>query len=136
MKKLLLFIPLASVVCLYTGCAAVRPVSDMALGAGGGVIANQLSHGDPGITAAGAAGGILLSEGGFYLAGKASGKAYVNGYEKGRSDAVKQQYWVQVHQQQHASALENVSLYGIPVPEQTIDGTILNPTTKFLRIEE
>ena len=98
-----------------TGCAAVRPVTDMA---------------------AGAAGGVLLSEGGFYLAGKESDKAYTTGYEKGRSDAVKQQYWILVHQQQQQKTLpENISLYAIPIPEQTIDGTILNPTTKYLRIE-
>ncbi|MGA2279432.1 MAG: hypothetical protein ABSG80_03930 [Verrucomicrobiota bacterium] len=120
---------------LVTGCAVVRPVTDMAAGAGGGVIANQLSHGNPGITAAGAAGGVLLSEGGYYLAGKATDAAYTTGYEKGRSDAVKQQYWVQIHQQQQKAAPENISLYAIPVPEQTIDGTILNPTTKYLRIE-
>ena len=121
---------------LVTGCAVVRPVTDMAAGAGGGVIANQLSHGNPGITAAGAAGGVLLSEGAYYLAGKATDKAYVNGYEKGRSDAVKQQYWILIHQQQQQrTPLENVSLYAIPIPEQTIDGTILNPTTKYLRVE-
>jgi hypothetical protein len=107
----------------------------MAAGAGGGVIANQLSHGDPGITAAGAAGGVLLSEGGFYLAGKESDKAYTTGYEKGRSDAVKQQYWILIHQQQQQALPENISLYAIPVPEQNIDGVILNPTTKYLRIE-
>jgi hypothetical protein len=128
---LIIFVPL-----LVTGCAAVRPVSDMALGAGGGLIANQLSNGNPGITAAGAAGGVLLSEGGFYLAGKASDNAYTTGYEKGRSDAVRQQYWILIHQQQQQKTLpENISLYAIPVPEQTIDGTILNPTTKYLRIE-
>jgi hypothetical protein len=119
-----------------TGCAAVRPVTDMAAGAGGGLIANQLSNGSPGITAAGAAGGVLLSEGGYYLAGKASDNAYTTGYEKGRSDVVKQQYWVQIHQQQQQKTLsENVSLYAIPIPEQNIDGVILNPTTKYLRIE-
>ena len=128
---LIIFVPL-----LVTGCAAVRPVSDMALGAGGGLIANQLSNGNPGITAAGAAGGVLLSECGFYLAGKASDNAYTTGYEKGRSDAVRQQYWILIHQQQQQKTLpENISLYAIPVPEQTIDGTILNPTTKYLRIE-
>jgi len=128
---LIIFVPL-----LVTGCAAVRPVSDMALGAGGGLLANQLSNGNPGITAAGAAGGVLLSEGGFYLAGKASDNAYITGYEKGRSDAVRQQYWILIHQQQQQKTLpENISLYAIPVPEQTIDGTILNPTTKYLRIE-
>jgi hypothetical protein len=119
-----------------SGCAAVRPVTDMAAGAGGGLLANQLSNGNPGITAAGAAGGVLLSEGANYLAGKAADNAYTTGYEKGRSDAVKQQYWIQVHQQQSQKMpLENVSLYAIPIPEQNIDGVILNPTTKYLRIE-
>jgi hypothetical protein len=117
------------------GCAAVRPVTDMAAGAGGGALADQLSNGDPGITAAGAAGGVLLSEGAFYLAGKQATNAYIAGYEKGRSDAVKQQYWIMVHQQQQNTVPENISLYAIPVPEQTIDGTILTPTTKYLRIE-
>ena len=127
----ILFVPL-----LVTGCAAVRPVSDMALGAGGGLIANQLSNGNPGITAAGAAGGVLLSEGGYYFAGKAADNANTTGYEKGRSDAVRQQYWILIHQQQQQKAVsENISLYAIPVPEQNMDGVILNPTTKYLRIE-
>ena len=121
---------------LVTGCAMVRPVTDIAAGAGGGALASDLSHGNVGITAAGAAGGVLLSEGGFYLAGKAEQNAYTTGYEKGRSDAVKQQYWILVHQQQQQNSVpENISLYAIPVPEQNIDGVILNPTTKYLRIE-
>jgi hypothetical protein len=49
---------------------------------------------------------------------------------------VKQQYWVQIHQQQQQKTFsENVSLYAIPIPEQNIEGVILNPTTKYLRIE-
>jgi hypothetical protein len=108
----------------------------MVAGAGGGYIASDLSHGNPAITAAGAAGGVLLSEGGFYLAGLQATNAYTAGYEKGRSDAVKQQYWILVNQQhQKNSSLDNVSLYAIPIPEQTIDGVVLNPTTKYLRIE-
>jgi hypothetical protein len=121
---------------LFTGCSMVRPVTDVAAGAGGGALANQLSNGNTGITAAGAAGGVLLSEGGFYLASLQATNAYIAGYEKGRSDAVKQQYWILVNQQrQRNSSLDNISLYAIPVPEQTIDGVILNPTTKYLRIE-
>lgn len=128
---LLFFIPL-----LITGCALVRPASDVALGASGGVLANELSHGNAALTAVGAAGGVALSEGGFYLAGLQTTNAYTAGYEKGRSDAVKQQYWILVNQQhQKNSSPDNVSLYAIPVPEQTIDGVILNPTTKYLRIE-
>jgi hypothetical protein len=118
------------------GCAAVRPITDMAAGAGGGALASQLSNGNVGITAAGAAGGVLLSEGAFYLANKETAKAYASGYEKGQSDAAKQQYWILVQaQQQRKTRPENVSLYAIPVPQQTIDGVVLNPTVKYLRIE-
>ncbi len=129
---LLCLIPL-----LLTGCSIVRPASDIAAGAGGGALANQLSDGNVGITAAGAAGGVLLSEGAYYLAGLQATNAFIAGYDKGRSDAVKQQYWILVNQQQQRrnAAPQNVSLYAIPVPQQTIDGVILKPTTKYLRIE-
>ncbi len=121
---------------LFAGCSAMRPVADVAAAGGGGYLANDLSHGDPTITAAGAAGGVLVSEGAFYLSKKQSDKSYVNGYEKGRSDAVKQQYWLQVNQQRSSPQQDDVRYYEIPVPEQTIDGVVLKPTTKYLRIEE
>ena len=131
-------IALAFVPLFLTGCAATRPIGDIALGAGGAVLANELSHGNPAITAAGAAGGVLVSEGLHYASQKQSDKAYTTGYEKGRSDAVKQQYWILVNQQKEKAEQnqENVRYYQIPVPVQTIDGAILNPTTKLLRIEE
>jgi len=123
---------------LITGCAATRPIGDVVLGAGGAFLGNELSHGNPAITAAGAAGGVRVSEGLHYASQKQSDKAYTTGYEKGRSDAVKQQYWILVNQQKEKAEQnqENVRYYEIPVPEQTIDGAILNPTTKLLRIEE
>ena len=67
---------------LATGCAMVRPVTDIAAGAGGGALASNLSHGNAGITAAGAAGGVLVSEGANYLVSKAADNAYTTGYEK------------------------------------------------------
>lgn len=123
---------------LLTGCAATRPISDLAMGAGGAALAGEFSHGNPAVTALGAAGGVLASEGLHYASRKQAEKAYTNGYEKGRSDAVKQQYWILVNQQKEKAEQnqENVRYYEIPVPEQTIDGAILNPTTKLLRIEE
>jgi hypothetical protein len=123
---------------LLIGCAASRPIGDLALGAGGAVLADKFSHGNPAVTAAGAAGGVIVSEGLHYASQKHAESAYTTGYEKGRSDAVKQQYWILVNQQKEKSEQnqENVRYYEIPVPEQTIDGTILNPTTKLLRIEE
>ena len=125
-------------VALLTGCAATRPISDLALGAGGAALAGEFSHGNPAITAAGAAGGVLVSEGLHYASQKQAQTSYKTGYEKGRSDAVKQQYWILVNQQKEKAEQnqQNVRYYEIPVPEQTIDGAILNPTTKLLRIEE
>jgi len=123
---------------LLAGCAATRPISDLAMGAGGAALANEFSHGNAVMTAAGAAGGVLVSEGLHYASQKQADKAYSAGYEKGRSDAVKQQYWILVNQQKEKAEQnqENIRYYEIPLPEQTIDGVILNPTTKLLRIEE
>jgi ADP-ribosylglycohydrolase len=128
---------LAAVASLFSGCAAAtRTVTDVGLGAGGAAIGSALTHNNPYAIAGGAAGGVLLGETLNYANGKQNGEAYQTGYDKGRSDAVKQQYWVLVNQQRRRnSAPENVSLYAIPVPEQNIDGVILNPTTKYLRIE-
>jgi hypothetical protein len=131
MKLICLIIPL-----FLMGCAATRPIADVAAAGGGAFLANDLSDGNPAITAAGAAGGVLISEGAYYLSKKQSDKASVNGYEKGRSDAVKQQYWLQVNQQRAVPQQDDVRFYAIPVPEQTMDGVILKPTTKYLRIEE
>lgn len=123
---------------LLAGCASTRPIMDVAAAGGGAALAHELSDGDPAITAAGAAGGVLLSEGLHYVARKQAEKAYRTGYEKGRSDAVKQQYWLLINQQRPGASgqQEHVRFYEIPIPEQKIDGVILNPTTKYLRIEE
>ena len=125
---------------LLSGCAGTtRVLTDtVAAGVGGGA-GNLLSKGNPLVTAAGAAGGVLLGETLNYANENNAKKARLEGYNKGRSDAVKQQYWVQVNQQKAAEGQafdENISLFDIPIPEQRIDGVILKPTTKTLRIEE
>lgn len=131
----LISIALASL--LAAGCATTRPIGGVVMGAGGAALANELSDGNTAWTAAGAAGGVLLSEGLHYASRKQAERAYADGYDKGRSDAVKQQYWVMVnHQKAAGDANADVRLYEIPVPEQRIDGVILKPTTKYLRIEE
>ena len=84
---------------LLAGCAVTRPIGDVAFGAGGAYLGHELSNGDPVATAAGAAGGVILSEGLHYAARKQSDKAYAAGYDKGKSDAVKQQYWLYVSMQ-------------------------------------
>jgi hypothetical protein len=130
------FILFGCVVCLFTGCAAMRPIDDAALGAGGAYLGNELSHGNPLATAAGAAGGVVLSEGLHYGARKQSDKAYAAGYDKGKSDSVKQQYWLYVSRQQQRNQGAGVRLYPVQLPEQRIDGVTFQPSTKLLRIEE
>ena len=124
------------VVGLFAGCAATRPISDTVLGAGGAYLGHELSNGDPLATAAGAAGGVILSEGLHYAAKKQSDKAYAAGYDKGKSDAVKQQYWLYVALQKQRNQVANVRLYPVQLPEQRIDGVTFQPSTKLLRIEE
>ena len=126
----------ALVVGLFAGCAATRPVGDVALGAGGAYLGHELSNGDPIATAAGAAGGVILNEGLHYAAKKQSNKAYAAGYDKGKSDAVKQQYWLYVSMQRQRNQVGSVRLYPVQLPEQRIDGVTFQPSTKYLRIEE
>jgi hypothetical protein len=121
---------------LFAGCAATRPISDVALGAGGAYLGNDLSDGDPVATAAGAAGGVILSEGLHYAAKKQAEKAYATGYDKGKSDAVKQQYWLYVSMQRQRNQVSSVRLYPVQLPEQRVDGVTFQPSTKYLRIEE
>ena len=139
MKKLLFqFVSLAYAVCLFTGCAAVtRTATDVGLGAGGAALGGELTHNNPVGIVGGAAGGALLGEGLHYANEKQNDQSYQTGYDKGRSDAVKQQYWLFVAMQQAKAGDEGkVRLYEVHLPEETIDGVIFKPTTQFLRIEQ
>jgi len=79
----------------------------VALGAGGAYLGHELSNGDPLATAAGAAGGMLLSDGLRCAAGKQAEKAYATGYDKGKSDAVMQQYSLYVSMQKPRNQVGN-----------------------------
>ena len=92
MKKTLTHLTTKALLCaavsgFLSGCAAMRPIDDAALGAGGAYLGNELSHGNPIATVAGAAGGVLVSEGLHHAAKTQSDKSYANGYDKGKSDA-------------------------------------------------
>jgi hypothetical protein len=60
----------------------------------------------------------------------------VQGNDKGKSDAVKQQYWLYVSMQKQRNQVGSVRLYPVQLPEQRIDGVTFQPSTKLLRIEE
>lgn len=133
-----LVLPIVALMFL-SGCAGMTRLATDTIAMGAGALAgNKLSKGNPLITAVGGAGGLLVGETLNYVNNGNAKKAYTTGFDKGRSDAVKQQYWVMVNQQKAAEGQEkaHISLYDIPVPEQQIDGVILKPTVKSLRIEE
>lgn len=62
--------------------------------AGGGLLAHELSDGDPLITAAGTAAGIGLAAVGNHFGDKEISTAEEEGYNRGQGDAVKQHYWM------------------------------------------
>lgn len=132
------FTLLASVVSLFTGCAAVtRTATDVGLGAGGATLGGELTHNNPYAIVGGAAGGALLGETLHYANDKLEQQSYQTGYDKGRSDAVKQQYWLYVAMQKAKAGDDgHVRLYEVHLPEQIIDGVIFQPTTEYLRIED
>jgi len=136
--KTTLVLPIFALMFL-SGCAGMTRLATDTIAMGAGALAgNKLSKGNPLITAAGGAGGLLVGETLNYVNNGNAKKAYTTGFDKGRSDAVKQQYWVMVNQQRASDVQEkaHISLYDIPVPEQQIDGVVLKPTVKTLRIEE
>ena len=60
-----------------------------------------------------------------------------NGYFLGRSDAVKQQYWmVQNLQKQPKSPQQKVTDIPITIPGQTANGVTTVPHTETVRIEQ
>ena len=135
-----LLLPAFLTAIVLSGCAGTtRIATDTVTAAVGGGAAHFLAKGNPLITAAGAAGGVLAGEILNHAVEGGAQKARTEGYDQGRSDAVKQQYWVLVNQQRAEAgedSNENVSLFEIPVPERTVDGAILKSTTKILRIEQ
>jgi hypothetical protein len=139
MKKLFIqFIPLACVVCLFTGCAAVtRTATDVGWARAARLSAVCFPKAIPPPSRAARRAESLLGEGLHYANSKQNDQSYQTGYDKGRSDAVKQQYWLYVSMQQAKAGDEGrIRLYEVHLPEQVIDGVIFKPTTQNLRIEE
>lgn len=110
-------------------CSSTSRLVTNALGAAGGAgLASHFSDGDPLITAAGAGGGLLLGETLNFAQKKKAKKSFTEGYDKGRSDAVKQQYWLLVDQQKSDAGYEGeVSLFDFPLPESGPDGSLFHP---------
>ena len=127
---------------MLASCAGVSPtriIGDTVGAAGGALIGNKLSNGDPLISAAGAGAGVLLSESLQAGSNAHAQKSYDAGYEKARSDSAKQQFQTLIDRQKTGLQLDdrqNVRLLEVPLPERQENGIILAPSTATIRIQE
>jgi uncharacterized protein YcfJ len=141
MKNATLLISLL-VSATLASCAGVSPtriIGDTVGAAGGALIGNKLSNGNSLITAAGAGGGVLLSESLQAGSRASSNKAYDAGYEKARSDSAKQRFQTLIERQRVGLQLDdrqNVRLLEVPLPERQENGVTLAPSTATIRIHE
>jgi hypothetical protein len=132
----------SALACGLSGCAGVSPtriIGNTVGAAGGAFLGHTLGKGDPLFTTIGAGGGALLSEALQAGSSAAAQKSYDTGYEKGRSDAAKQQYQTLNERQRispQSDDIPDVRLLQVPLPEREENGVILAPTTATLRIQE
>lgn len=138
------FLLLAMVLLATQGCATSSADStarsrDFAttavLTAGGGYIGAKEGDGKAESAAVGAAAGYVVGQTVNFLTNKSQREAYASGYEKGQSDAVKQQYWIaRANQKRGTDDGYEEALYEIPVPQSDRDGVRREPTTRVIRV--
>lgn len=103
--------------------------------AAGGYVGAKEGDGKAKSAAVGAAAGFVVGETINFLNNKAQREAYLAGYEKGQSNAVKQQYWIarENHRRGSGDGYEE-ALYEIPIPPSERDGVRREPTTRVIRV--
>lgn len=102
--------------------------------AGGYVGANNSRDKAKG-AAIGAAAGFVVGETINYFNNKAQREAFQAGYEKGQSNAVKQQYWIaRDNQRPRADDGYEETLYEITVPPSERDGVRREATKRVIRV--
>ena len=127
---LLGILPLLVALLLLSGCATAAATT-----AAGAAIGAETGHDKTKGAAIGAVAGFVVGETINYFDNKAQREAFLAGYEKGRSDAVKQQYWIaRDNQRQLANDGFEEAFYEIPVPQSDRDGVRREPTTRVIRV--
>lgn len=137
-------LPVALVVLLTSGCATAGADSagstrnfatTAATTAGGAYVGASNGHDRAKGAVIGAAAGFVVGETINYFNNKAQKEAFLAGYEKGQSNAVKQQYWIARDNQRPAldDSYEE-AYYEIPVPQSDRDGVRREPTKRVIRV--
>ncbi len=136
---LALVVLLLSSGCASTGAEAAGHTRDFATTAattaGGAYIGANNANDKAKGAAIGAAAGFVAGEAVNFFNNKAQREAYLAGYEKGQSNAVKQQYWI-ARENQRARTDDGYeeSLYEIAVPPSDRAGVHREPTTRVIRV--
>ena len=137
-------LPLLIVLLLTSGCATAGADSagrtrnfatTAATTAAGAYVGAKEGDGKAKNAAVGAAAGFVVGETINYFNNKAQREAFLAGYEKGQSNAVKQQYWI-ARENQRPSLDENYeeAYYEIRVPQSDRDGVRREPTKRVIRV--
>ena len=137
-------LPLLIILLLTSGCATAGPDSvgrsrdfatTAATTAAGAYVGAKEGDGKAKNAAVGAAAGFVVGEAINYFNNKAQREAYLAGYEKGQSNAVKQQYWI-ARDNQRPALDENFeeAYYEIAVPQSDRDGVRREPTKRVIRV--
>jgi len=103
--------------------------------AGGAYIGAREGDGKAKNAAVGAAAGFVVGETINYFNNKAQREAFLAGYEKGQSNAVKQQYWI-ARDNQRPSLDDGYeeNYYEIDVPQTDRDGVRREPSKRVIRV--
>ena len=135
--------PLALIALLSSGCATANADSaghtrnfatTATATAAGAYIGSKDGDGKAKNAAVGAAIGVVAGETINYV-NKAQREAFLAGYEKGQSNAVKQQYWIaRDNQRPRTDDGYEEGYYEIPVPPSTRDGVRREPTKRVIRV--
>lgn len=137
-------VPVLAVLAVTSGCATASGDSagrtrdfttTAATTAAGAYIGAKEGDGKPKSAAIGAAAGFVAGEVISYFNNKAQREAYLAGYEKGQSDAVKQQYWIARDNQRPRSDDDyEEGFYEISIPATDRDGVRREATKRVIRV--
>jgi hypothetical protein len=134
----------AALVLLSTGCATAGADSagrtrnfatTATTTAAGAYVGAKEGDGKGKNAAIGAAAGFAVGETINFFSNKAQREAFLAGYEKGQSNAVKQQYWI-ARDNQRPSLDDGYeeAYYEITVPQSDRDGVRREPTKRVIRV--
>jgi hypothetical protein len=137
-------LPMLIILLFQSGCATAGADSagrtrdfatTAATTAAGAYVGAKEGDGKAKNAAVGAAAGFVAGEAINYFNNKAQREAFLAGYEKGQSNAVKQQYWI-ARDNQRPSQDENYeeAYYEITVPQSDRNGVRREPTKRVIRV--